>query len=74
MQINFDGIIEVQSISIREKEDGKKYAVVKVSFTARGRFTYANLLCFTEKIYSKIKSQIWYNVKGTVAFQSEIPF
>ena len=70
MQISFNGIVEVQSISIREKEDGTQYAVIKVSFTARGRLSFANLLCFTENIYSKIKKLVWYEVKGNVAFQS----
>ena len=70
MSINFSCLVEIVGISEREKEDGTKYAVIKATFTARGRFCTANLICFTESLYSKLKEKVWYAFEGNVAVQS----
>ena len=70
MSINFSCLVEIESISEREKDDGTKYAVVKATFTSRGRFCTANLVCFKESLYSELKEKVWYSFEGNVAVQS----
>lgn len=70
MHIKFNCLVEVDEISIREKEDGTRYAVVRVTFTAKRRYTRANLICFNESLYSKLTNQVWYEFEGNVVVQS----
>lgn len=69
MHIKFNVAAEYLSTSIREKEDGQRYAVLKVTYSCKGRDLEASLMCFSDSIWNELKEHCVYNFSGIVVAQ-----
>lgn len=58
------------SKSIREMENGLKYAVLGVSTKINCQSAFFRMMCFNENIYNKLEVEIEYHFKGHIAFSS----